>query len=495
MERLAFTLPDFTRVLWASDTARDVWAPRLGRITKAWLDIEWRTVAAGVRPCGVTVASPEGFLELAATWAESGLGGLPVEIQGTSGSSYASTAVPVEAGKPFVFRFVVGRPPDVLAFKRAWDAADQATVGGLLGYPSCCRRFFRRVWVEQGLVDTTWPMAVATASPVNGTREVGVTGPPEANILWRWMGARAVPHLPCRFDCEHTVVLAQQFLTVGRAAGFDAEMDWLLEILRWPVEWSALHGIAEIRTPVLKVSTRTDATAHKYVVRREGDAYPREGARGLGFPYRSPARPLFTSTRGFRRGLEHPIPLVHPNSPAAADPVWYASDNGFTSRASMETAHRPVVALAAATLGDAGGRVLDLGCGNGALLRAIQRTSPAVVPFGIDADPARIAHARELHQGYTDHFVTGDLFENEEIWEGRRRYALALLMPGRLLEAERQRATRLRSRLRTACDRVLVYAYGDWLTRHGGLGGLAEAAGIRLVGTGPVGTAALADGL
>ena len=88
-----------------------------------------------------------------------------------------------------------------------------------------------------------------------------MTGPPEANILWRWMGARAVPHLPCRFDCEPTVALAQQCLAVGRAAGFDTEMDWLLEILRWPVEWSALHGIAEIRTPVLKVSTRTDATA------------------------------------------------------------------------------------------------------------------------------------------------------------------------------------------------------------------------------------------
>lgn len=495
MERLPFTLPDFTRLLWVSDTARDVWAPRLGRITKAWLDLEWRVVAAGVRRCGVTVASPESFLELGATWAESGLTSLPVEIQGAGGSNYASTSVPVEAGKPFVFRFVVGRPTDVLAFKRAWDAGDQAAVGGLLGYPPCCHQFFRRVWVEQGLVDTTWPMAVGTASPVNGAREVGVTGPPEANILWRWMGVRAVPHLPCRFDCEHTVALARQFLTVGRAAGFDTEMDWLLEILRWPVEWSALHGIAEIRTPVLKVSTRTDATAHKYVVRREGDAYPREGAQGLGFPYRSPARPLFRSTRGFRRGLEHPLSLVPVTPPAAAEPVWYASDNGFASRAGMEAAHRPVVDLVTATLGDAGGRVLDLGCGNGALLRAIQTACPAAVPFGIDVDPTRIAHARELHRSYADHFVAGDLFESDEIWEVREPYALALLMPGRLLEAEREKATRLRTRLRAACDRVLVYAYGDWLTRHGGLGGLAEAAGIRLAGPGPVGVAALAEGL
>ena len=38
-----------------------------------------------------------------------------------------------------------------------------------------------------------------------GTNVIDVTGPPEANILWRWMGARAVPHLPCRFNCTDTV--------------------------------------------------------------------------------------------------------------------------------------------------------------------------------------------------------------------------------------------------------------------------------------------------
>src|SRR4029453_8309413 len=101
-----------------------------------------------------------------------------------------------------------------------------------------------------------------------------------------------------------------------------------------------------------------------------------------------------------------------------------------------------------------------------------------------------IAHAREVHGSCAEHFVTGDVFESEEIWVDGRRYALALLMPGRLLEAGPERAARLRTRLRTACDRVLVYAYGDWLMRHGGLRGLAAAAGIRLPGTGPVEMAA-----
>jgi hypothetical protein len=198
----------------------------------------------------------------------------------------------------------------VLDFKDAWDAGTSAEIGKLLGYPPCCHEFFRLVWVEQGLVDTTWPMAVATAAPPEGTRTIEVTGPPESNILWRWLGVRAVPHLPCRFDCQNSVELARKYLEVGTKAGFQAELDWLLAILSWPVEWSALHGIAEIKTPVLKVSTLTDATARKYVVKRKGDAYPLEGAQGLSFPYRLPTRPILTASRGFQRGLDNPIKLL-----------------------------------------------------------------------------------------------------------------------------------------------------------------------------------------
>ncbi len=99
------------------------------------------------------------------------------------------------------------------------------------------------------------------------------------------MNLRAVPHLPCCFDCQHGVELGKKLIEIGRKTGYEEEMNWLLEILSWPVEWSALHGIAEIKTPILKISAQTDAMALKYVVRREGNAYPLEGAQGVNFPY------------------------------------------------------------------------------------------------------------------------------------------------------------------------------------------------------------------
>jgi hypothetical protein len=385
-------------------------------------------------------------------------------------TSYSTTSAPVVPAQPFVFRFAVGAPADVIAFKRAWDEDDQRTIGELLGYPGCCHEFFRTVWVEHAMVDTTWPMAVATAGPRANATTVEIAGPPTANILWRWMGVRAVPHLPCRADCQPTAELGKRLLAVGRAAGFAEEMDWTEEILSWPVQWSALHGIAEVTTPVLKVSTRTDATARAYVVRRPGDRYPEEGATGLAFPYRTPGHARVTGSRGFRAGQEeHPVQLR---------PSWYERDNGFTSARDMARAHAPIVELAARALSGRGGQVIDLGCGNGALLARLVSVDPEVVPWGIDVDPAVIEHARGLLPSFADHFVCGDVLEDDQ--PGPGRYDLAMITPGRLIEGA-ERSDHLTALLRTRCDQVLVYAYGDWLTRYGGLAPLAEAAGLHLV--------------
>ena len=96
------------------------------------------------------------------------------------------------------------------------------------------------------------------------------------------------PDCPKKLATTRRVEIGRSCVEIGRSSGFDEEMDWLLEILQWPIEWTSLHGIAEIKTPVLKVSASTDATATRYVVQRQGSRYPEEGATGLGFPFRVP---------------------------------------------------------------------------------------------------------------------------------------------------------------------------------------------------------------
>ena len=479
MERLDFQLPDFTRLSWTSDEARHEWEPRLQSFARAWAEIEWRSITAGVRRCALTVVSASDLVARSAEWASNELNGLPLETQGMGNFGYSSTTVQPSLGMPFGYRVVIGTPADVAEFKGAYDAADNLRIGQLLGFPDCCLQFFEDTWVNASMVDTTWPMAVRTAAPKNGETVLEVSGPPEANILWRWMAVRAVPHLPCSFDCEATVEFARKLMAVGRDIGYSKEIDDAMEILSWPAEWNAMHGIAEIRTPILKASTRTDATSKKYVVRRPGDRYPADGAQALKFPFNTPKKPLLTGSSHFKRGLNNPISVAQPQPP------WYASDNGFRSSMAMQSAHQPIIELAISALRQEGGNVLDLGCGNGALLQSIRERLPATIPYGVESDPERLAHVGTLMPDFKDHFSVGDMFEDAPQWMGDRWYALAILMPGRLMEAPLEKRQALMSRLAAQCDQVMVYAYGDWLTKYGDLAGLADAADLTLIAATP----------
>lgn len=485
MDRLDFLLPDFVRVSWIGDQARKVWEPRISRISAAWLEIEWRAVLAGVRECSFCFAAPEEYIEKSGQWIKYGLTALPVAMHGTQDHSYTATNRDYKPGQPFVYRVVVGSPNSVSRLKHAYDEDDETEIGRLLGYPSCCQAFFLSTWVSQQMVDTTWPMALADAR--NKTADlIELKSPPEANILWRWLGVRAVSHLPCSFHCKQTIEKGQQLIAVGNDCGFTDEMKWLGEILSWPVQWSALHGIAEIKTPVLKVSTRTDATSSEYVLQYQGQGYPKEGGRGIGFPFKTAEKKNLTESKQFKRGLENPI-HARPEKPD-----WTHLDNGFSSQIAMDQAHEPIVQIATALVKEQQGNVLDLGCGNGMLLRKICALNPGLSPWGIDSNADPIAHSNEIHPDHSGQFIAGNMFDNHRIWNPSQRYCLAMLMPGRLLEVDVRQAQVLKEHIRRCCEAVLVYAYGDWLTRYGGLQGLAEASGITLLSIANNSTASLA---
>ena len=166
---------------------------------------------------------------------------------------------------------------------------------------------------------------------------------------------------------------------------------------------------------------------------------------------------------------------------ARACPAWYHEDNVFRTRQRMDRAHRPIVALACRTLRGRGGDVIDLGCGNGALLAKIHALEPAATPFGVERDPLRVAHARALLPAFADHLFAADLFSHPWL-ASERRFGLAILSPRRLEEAEPAAAERLLGWLRARCDRLLVYAYGRGRTEFGDLAGFARAVGIELEG-------------
>ncbi len=311
MERLAFRLHDFTRYLWVSDHAKEVWQPRIDTIVQCWQEIAWRAVVADIQPCAVLLIAPEQVPLWESRMAEHHLVVLTLDSFPTRTPSYATIASVREEGELRHYRIVIASAANIERWQRAWEADDQREVRTLQGYPDCCRDFFLDAWIKERFLDTSWPMAVNTAA----RKEVSPThyeveGPPQCNILLRWLGVRAVPHLPCSFDCAATVQRAEQLLALGKEAGYTQELAWLQEMLEWPIEWSALHGIAEIKTPIVKIATLTDATPYKYVVRRRGQTYPAEGAHGLAFPYYQPVCLHLSHSRSFQRGLANPIEAI-----------------------------------------------------------------------------------------------------------------------------------------------------------------------------------------
>jgi hypothetical protein len=361
--RLDFRLPDFVRIAWASPEARAAWEPRIAEASRAREVIERLTVASGLRQVALQSVAPEDLVAFSQGLAEHGLVAVPISREGAVEGGYGSAAQPVTPGSAWTYRVAIGRTPEAVgALQKAWGKDDDR-VGQLLGYPECCRMFFQRVWCEEGWFDPTARMA-----------EGAPDGPAECNILLRWIGVRAVSHLPCSFDCDASQRVGHNNLWMAETQGYRGAAAWTRELLSWPLRWSSLHGIAEITTPCFRLSVSSDALAQEEWLERQGSMWPSEGAKGTRFPF-----------------------VKRSDLPVSPEIVHRETANGFATIQAMREAHGPVVEAAVRTLQSRrSAPVFDLGCGDGSLAAEIHRRVPTCQPGGCEIDPDRyrLANAR-----------------------------------------------------------------------------------------------------
>jgi hypothetical protein len=272
---------------------------------------------------------------------------------------------------------------------------------------------------------------------------------PASNLLWRWLGIRAVPHLPCGFECEATDQLSQAILDAGRRLGREREIDDILEVLSWPAEWSGLHGIGEVKTPILKFTTATDFSPAKRTVSYRGESYPEAGAIGLSFPYRPPSKsrssrshvPAVAATRNLQQ------------QEVAGDPT----QNGFSSFEGMTSAHSAIDAAVSEILNHNHGTILDLGCGDGSLLAQLVRARPNLVPIGIDRRKAAIEAARTHLPNHASNFSVIDIWE----YTWPNDVALALISLRRLEEGTSNQLLRFAESSKKRASHILFYEYAE----------------------------------
>jgi len=284
-------------------------------------------------------------------------------------------------------------------------------------------------------------------------------------------------HLPCSFECRPTTELAGKFAEIAGSAGYQQEMNWLEEMLSWPIEWSALKGVAEITTPVGTISTATDFTAERYQVSYKGDRYAMR--RGWTVDISSDRRDSLRISPATGLGGDDVRGVGLPQEPLV-DRDWYYADNGFRSKEDMEFSHQPIVKLASAVLTRTAGVVLDLGCGNGALVNKICSCRADLVPWGVERVAERIAHAKLLAPRFAENFVVSDIFDDCAVWSRDRNFELIILMLGRMTEVPDEWAEELLSRIKGHAKNLLVYAYDDYLRDFGSLEELARQAHVEL---------------
>lgn len=381
---------------FSSAEKRKTWAPVIRSAQEAWATVELVSVSAGLRPSAWVFLSPDELPRASRDSAGQGLAVTPVSWSGQQ------------------YRVAVSAPSLSAHWHRAADEGNDELIGQLLGFPACCRASFQKVWIEQRARDQ---------APYCSAFE----GPWETNILLRHIGVRAVPHLPCAGSCSESLAFAQSLLKAGSEAGADVES--IERLLRLPVSYSAVNGVAIVDCGPFRFMHGTDAAGN--------------------FARAAQARPDDTPT-----GV----------------PSW--TDNGFETKAAMDAAHDVVLQAAAQ---HAPGTWLDLGAGDGALLA---RLGGGVA---VEMDAERAARGSQRHPGIT--FLPTTI-ENalRELAVGKfKRFDAALLMPGRVLELPETERAEFLAHVRRVAGRVLVYAYGDWISRYHGLAPLAEAAGLRLL--------------
>lgn len=274
---LPFRLPELARISWVSEAARRAWEEALRAAAAAVEGSEWALVAQGARRCALV----EEHRVADGGWRGLGLVDLPL---GRCPSSLRleplRAANRAGAGPAATSWRAIGSRAAVAEAADAWRRGDERRLGELLGVPPCCREHSARVCSETGGFDPLWEAAARSAAvrDAGAVRLVRIKSyEPSLNVLLRAIGASLLRYVPCSFACAAAAADASRH---QEASGR------LLDILSWPMEWSALHGIAEIRTPVFRLIGSTDATAGERRVQLYGTRWPEEAALGLRFPYR-----------------------------------------------------------------------------------------------------------------------------------------------------------------------------------------------------------------
>ncbi len=279
MQRLKFRIPPFTNLAWVSDDAAQRWEPRFRRLNVAMIYSTLRGIHEGrweVRRIRVPGALALRLVSEARDF--------DVEV------TELPVGRPKERGPAFT---------DFILRKNGTDPEAD-------GIPASCRARHAAT-VAADLRETIWEAALATPGAKHKP-DRNLIRVPEGTVfgpLWQKVLVNPVSYSLEQLHCPDSQQIVREQIVWMAEMGYQRESIFLNEISNWPVEWSAGHGICELRTPVLKIACETDATDQTYRIEIKGSTYPELGVSGLNFPYRQRKFLRITDSKSFKEGLKH----------------------------------------------------------------------------------------------------------------------------------------------------------------------------------------------
>ncbi len=255
----SFRMPRFLRVAWASERLRGEWQPRLRCAREALRRTRIQALSNRRLDGRIVDVSNTVIRRLTVELSAEGCAVVPLHRTDSNGT------------------YLLAR---LDAIKRLDDALRLGDLFGFsvaCGLPECCAHAHasRRL--------STWSSVSATrddSSQVDVAETLNVKLTITENIFLERLGLMLSPFLPCRSSCKHAQLHAAQALEyLSKEA-----RDIISEVLAWSLRWSSLHGITELRLPVLRAIHDDVSYMEERVVLRHGES-PSGMPRGVVFPF------------------------------------------------------------------------------------------------------------------------------------------------------------------------------------------------------------------
>lgn len=393
---------DFTRVIWSSKAG--AWKDKIKEISQAWQLFEFS------RPYFIINVKASELANVQKAQIEAGkdfvlLGAV------NDGVIYSNNIGEVDYSKLFSYRVLVGKNLNGVILS-------DEVIGKLLGYPDCCVKFFNRWWDKEKLIDLTWP-AWQNSNKYSNT----------CNVMLRYLGLRAIHHLPCSFSCIESNIIAHRNWQKFKET-YPEQADNLRDILQWPLHWSAVNGIVEIKFPLGKIIARTDYYDTKKEIEFVGSKYPEEGESGISFPYNQKKILISKPVEFIKKEI---------NTDRNA--------NGFTNQEKQNKAHFWLSSELARKWDIIGnylrGTFIDLGAGNGDLIKHLEKIYPMLKGVGVD------------NKNKNEHVIQANINDLDNIGA---RWTLALIAEQRFTDTFKSKEEALQY-LSKFVDNVFVYNY------------------------------------